>query len=74
MGSNDQSTAVDANAFEEFNKREKRRFLGSDGTNAELFRYFIDYQGVVVKQGNKVLVSICSPFESKYFSWNVFYL
>ena len=74
MTSNDQFTAVDADAFEEFFKLEKRRFLGSDGTNAELFRHFMEYQGVVVEQGNKVLVSICSPLKSNNFLWYVFYL
>ena len=73
LTSNDRSTAVDADAFEEFFKWEKRRFLGKDETNAELFKYFIKYQRVVVEHGNKVLVSSRGPFQSNYFSWYVFY-
>ena len=59
MTSNYQSTAVDAKGFEEFYKNEQKRFKGSEGGRADLYRNFIQCQKTVVEQGNKVLVSSC---------------
>ena len=68
MASYDQSTSVNGNLFEEFYKHEKMRFGGNKDGSADLYKYFIKCQGMVMEQGYRVLVSNCGPFLIQPFS------
>ena len=61
MTFNNQSTAVDDKAFEEFYRNEQKRFNGSEGESADLYKNFIQCQVIVAEQGNKILVRSCGP-------------